>query len=80
MENNQVLNGLINMGCKIINRNDNIWDDRVHCSGCLEIPGWSKAWKCNKGLPIERQLKFRCPSFNGIKKINDTETVDNFWE
>ena len=80
MKNSQMLNGLINMGCKIINREDNTWDDRIKCSDCLEMPTWSKAWKCNKGLPIERQLKFRCPSFNGIKRIVAAETVENFWD
>ena len=80
MENNQTLNDLINMGCKVINREDNSWDDRVRCSECLEMPTWSKAYKCNKGLLIERQLKFRCPSFNGIKRIVAAETVKNFWD
>jgi len=80
MENNQTLNDLINIGCKVINCEDNSWDDRVRCSECLEMPTWSKAFKCNKGLLIERQLKFRCPSFNGIKRIVATETVENFWD
>ena len=80
MENNQVLNELLNMGCKIINRNDNTWDDRVRCSECLEMPGWSKAYKCNKGLLIERQLKFRCPSFNGKNVVVAAESDFNFWD
>jgi hypothetical protein len=80
MKNNQVLNELINMGCKIINRNDNTWDDRVRCSDCLEMPGWNKAYKCNKGLPIERHLKFRCPSFNGKNVVVVANATSNFWD
>ena len=75
-----MLNELINMGCKIINREDNTWDDRIRCSDCLEMPRWSKAWKCNKGLPIERQLKFRCSSFNGRNIVMAVESNANFWE
>ena len=80
MKNSQMLNELINMGCKIINREDNTWDDRIRCSDCLEMPGWSKAWKCNKGLPIERQLKFRCSSYNGRNIVMAVESNANFWE
>ena len=75
-----MLNELINMGCKIINREDNTWDDRIRCSDCSEMPGWSKAWKCNKGLPIERQLKFRCSSYNGRNIVMAVESNANFWE
>jgi hypothetical protein len=80
MENNQILNDLINMGCKIINREDNQWDDRIRCADCTELPSWSKAWKCNQGLAIERQLKFRCPSFNDKNKIIVHTEQDNFWD
>ena len=80
MENNQILNELINMGCKIINRNDNHWDNRIRCFDCLEMPGWSKAYKCNQGLPIERHLKFRCPSFNGKNVVVAAEPNSNFWD
>jgi hypothetical protein len=80
MENNQILIELINMGCKIINRTDNTWDNRITCVDCLEMPSWSKAWKCNKGLPIEKDLKFRCPSFNGKKIVPAAQINANFWD
>lgn len=80
MENNQLLNELLNMGCKIINREDNTWDNRIRCSDCLEMPKWSKAYKCNKGLLIERNLKFRCPSFNGKNVVVAAESDSNFWD
>ena len=80
MNNNKTLNELIDIGCTIINREDNTWDDRIRCSDCLEMPSWVKAWKCNKGLPIERQLKFRCSSFNNRNKSIVNIPNENFWE
>jgi len=80
MENNKIFNELINIGCNIINVKDNAWDNRVHCSDCSEMPAWNKAYKCNKGFPIERHLKFRCPSFNGQNKVVADEPNNNFWD